>query len=198
VDNTSFIQTRQTLTAPGASAAFDVSGVKGDYNVFLRVITLNGRARFAFSDKVGAGTAVAGPAFNVSGGLGAKNANPPSDLGNPNPVVLSFSRKDWPSLNMGTAGATLTLSLAEITGSAPTVTYESWITYQSSGFDAVLVSPYAAIETPPDRPDLSVHTEKPDKDKAEKTHKDDSDNYSAGSKQPASATKAEPPKSEKK
>lgn len=123
MDNTAFIQTKVTKTAAFTGAAFDVANVKGDYTIFVRISNLIGTVRLAFSDSSDNYVAnnVPGPAYSLKGTLTKDNS-----------VTKSFLRRDFPSLRLGTAGAKIRLDVAELTGDGTqTVTYESWIQYNS-------------------------------------------------------------------
>jgi hypothetical protein len=124
MDNITFIQTRNTKTTGiYPSPTLDVSTITGDYTIFLRIVNLSGVVRFTFNDSMDgfATEGLPGPPYSMKGPIGPTN-----------PILKSFSRRDFPSLRLGTPGAMVRLILTELTGDASkTVTFESWIQYAS-------------------------------------------------------------------
>jgi hypothetical protein len=117
--NNAFLEPKKTTTVAAVGTSFDVSGVTGDYTVFLRVLNLVGTVRFAFEDSVNAFTAsLTGPTYSMQG-----------DLKPAFPVTKSFVRRDFPSLRMGIPSGVLRATVTELTGPGATVTYEAYIQY---------------------------------------------------------------------
>jgi hypothetical protein len=115
----------KTATFDGPSIAIDNTIYPNvpppDWTLGLEIQALGSDtvARFQFSDSVNAfGTVLAGPTFCISGkivnpGFGGK--------------IITITKKDFADLRFGVASAVLRLSLTNISGTMPTVTYKSWL-----------------------------------------------------------------------
>jgi hypothetical protein len=113
------VQDSVVKTAAFDGTGVDISGISGDWTLVLLIRNLKAacNARFVFSDSVDAFSAsLAGPSVSVSGAVSSSADR-----------RYTFTKKDFPNLRFGTTSAVLRLSLAELTGTSPTVTYQGWI-----------------------------------------------------------------------
>src|SRR5262245_43018849 len=116
-------KTTKTAVFDGSSVNIDntVHASVPDWTLVIDVQELIGDTvvRFEVTDSVNGFTnSLASITLNVAGACSASCNR-----------RYSFSRRDFPSLRLGTANAVLRLSIKAITGTTPSVTYASWLEY---------------------------------------------------------------------
>lgn len=121
------IQAKVTKTAAFVGADVDISDLTGDFTIHLKVHKLTGEdavALFGIVDTV--------DNFTASKTVRTQDTKGKIDPdGKQGGQHYSWRKRDLKSLRAGVTGAELRLNLVSLTGTAPSVDYEAWITYNN-------------------------------------------------------------------